>query len=266
LALEPRSPAAFDFAARVARAYAALTQPPVANPETVLAGKLFYAGELDERGRALVAAASIAGAATLAATADRAAQRQALRDGIADFPVNSLDESLRILKNQLRKRETVAVCVALEPAAVEREMLERGVVPDLVRGDVLFAPNREALLLHEGQETELDLRRTPALVTWRMDSPLPKELARLDEIALGCLDANEWAARRWLRLAPRYLGRIAQGLRLLETHREFAARFAGCVQNSVEHGGIGAAVEIRSICGGDREEHRFAPKEPARSS
>ena len=68
------------------------------------------------QGRALVVAANIAGAATLAATADRAAQKQALRDGVADFLVTSLDEALRILKNQLRKRETVAVCVALRPA------------------------------------------------------------------------------------------------------------------------------------------------------
>ena len=88
----------------------------------------------------MVVAANIAGAATLVATADRAAQRQAIRDGVADFLVNSLDEALRILKNQLRKRETVAVCVGLAPEAVEREMKERGVAPDLLRADARIAP------------------------------------------------------------------------------------------------------------------------------
>jgi urocanate hydratase len=259
LASEPPSLSAFDFAARVARAYASLTQLPLANPETVLAGRFFYAGELDDPGRALVVAANIAGAATLAATADRAAQKQALRDGIVDFPVTSLDESLRILKNQLRKRETVAVCVALGPAAVEREMIERGVAPDLLRGGLSIAPRHQSLLAQEDGETEVDLKKIPALVTWRIGSPLPKELAKLDEIALACLDEDEWAARRWVRFAPRYLGRLAQGLRPLETHREFAQRFAGRVQRSVEHGEIGVAVEIQSHHHGLREEYCFVP-------
>lgn len=253
--LEPPSLAAFDFVAHVARAYAALMRLPLASPETALSGKLFYAGELDDPGRAIVIAANIAGAATLTATSDRAAQKQALRDGIADFPVTSLDESLRILKNQLRKRETVAVCVALEPAAVEREMRERGVAPDLVRGDLSIAPIHQALSLREDDETEPDLRKIPALVLWRGDSPLPKDLARLDEIALSCLDQDEWAARRWLRLAPRYLGRLAQGLRLLETHREFAARFIGRAKQS----DLPIAFDIHSIVRGHRDEFRFAP-------
>ena len=63
-------------------------------------------------GRALLLAGNIAGAASLAVTADAAAQKQSIRDGVADFLVNSLDEALRILKNEVRKREPVAVCVA----------------------------------------------------------------------------------------------------------------------------------------------------------
>ena len=119
MALESPLPAVFEFVGRVARAYANLAQSALADPETGLNGKLFYAGELDEDGRALVVAANIAGTASLVATADRAAQKQAIRDGVADFLVNSLDEALRILKNQLRKRETVAVCLGLAPEAVE---------------------------------------------------------------------------------------------------------------------------------------------------
>ena len=112
LALEPPSPSAFDFLTRVALSYAGLAKFPLADPVTGLGGNLFYAGELDDEGRALVVAANIAGAATLVATADRAVQKQAIRDGVADFLVSTLDEALRVLKNQLRKRETVAVCVA----------------------------------------------------------------------------------------------------------------------------------------------------------
>ena len=145
-------------------------QPALADPESGLGGRLFYAGELDDEGRALVVAANIAGAATLVATADRAAQKQAIRDGVADFLVNSLDEALRILKNQLRKRETVAVCVGLAPEAVEREMKERGVLPDLLRRDVHIAPYHDALMLQEGEPEEIDFKKAPALVTWSVAS------------------------------------------------------------------------------------------------
>ena len=143
-----------DFIARVAHGYATLIASPYADPESGLGGNLFYAGEMDEQGRALVVAANIAGAATLVASADLATQKQAIREAIADFLVTSLDEALRILKNQLRKRETVSVCVAMAPAAMEREMDERGVEPDLLRRDVPIAPLHEALIDREGEYDE----------------------------------------------------------------------------------------------------------------
>jgi urocanate hydratase len=261
LALEPSSPAAFDFIAHVAQAYAKLIESPHTDPETGLGGKLFYAGELDDAGRVLVVAANIAGAATLVATDDRAAQKRALRDGVVDFLVTSLDESLRILKNQLRKREPGSVCVALPPAAVEREMDERGVLPDLLRRDVPIAPRHETLVLQEGEQAEFDLRKIPALVTWRVDSTLPEWSLKLDEVALECLDSDAWAARRWLRWAPRFLGRLAGGLRLLDCDREFAARFTEQVWQSVKRGEIGVAVEIRLHHRGLQDVHRFVPDE-----
>jgi hypothetical protein len=262
--------AAFSFLTRVALSYATLLDTPLAHPETGLGGKLFYAAKLDEGGRALLIAANIAGAATLAASADRDAQKQALRDGIADFVVTNLDEALRILKNQLRKRETVAVCISQPPSEVEREMNVRGVAPDLLRGDLSIPPSHNALTLEANAEAQIILQgapatvdpgKIPALVTWRVDSALPKDLALLDEIALACLDPNEWKSRRWLRLSPRYLGRLAQNLRLLDSNREFAARFIDRARRSVENGEIAAAVEIHSYSRGNVEEHRFAPNQ-----
>ena len=85
----------------------------------------------------------------------RAAQKQAIRDGVADFLVNSLDEALRILKNQLRKRETVAVCVGLAPADVEREMKERGVAARSAAPRLRIAPFHEALLLQRRRRRRL---------------------------------------------------------------------------------------------------------------
>ncbi len=256
---------------RVANAYASLVDSPHTHPETGLGGKLFYTGELDEECRALLVAANIAGAATLAVTADSIAQKQALRDGVADFVVNNLDEALRILKNQLRKHETVAICVALPPSEVESEMNERGVLPDLLRGDVPETPFRAALMFQvnasaaiapDGAPSESDPGNTPAIATWRVDSALPKDLAKLDEIALVCLAPEDWKSRRWLRLAPRYLGRMAHGLRLLDSDREFAARFIDHIRQSANSGEITSAVEIVSYFRGQRDVRCFFPTKP----
>jgi len=83
----------------------------------------------------------------------------------------------------------------------------------------------------------------------------------LDAIALECLRANDWPARRWLRLAPRYLGRMAQDLRLLSTHREFAARFAEKLNERVGRGEIAFPYEVRSYIRGLEEKHCFEPGE-----
>ena len=257
MTLEPPTHSAFLFAVSVAQAYSALIE--TADREIGLGGKLFDAGELDDAGRALVVAANIAGAATLVASADRLAQKQALRDGVADFLVNSLDEALRILKNQLRKRETVSVCVGLSPALVEGEMSGRGVQADLLRHDLSIAPHHEALIFREGEETEPGLRMIPALVTWRVDSGRPQELAQLDAIAIGCLDQDDWQARRWLRLSPRYLGRPAHGLRLLAAHSEFAARFWEQLREHVDRNQVAFAFESCSWFRGAPDQFRFDP-------
>ena len=106
--------------------------------ELDLGGNFLYAGALDGRSRAMVIAGNVAGCATLAVAEDPAAQKLAMRDGVVDFVVTSLDEALRILKNEIRKRNAVAVVLPASRDAVEREMLERGVLPDL-----LFAGQRE---------------------------------------------------------------------------------------------------------------------------
>ena len=197
------------------------------DPDPSMGGKLLYAGKLDEEARALLVAANIAGAASLAASADAAAGKQALRDGVVDFLVTSLDEALRILKNEIRKRETVAVCVALEPKTVEQEMLERGVAPDLARPDAADSPKENTLLC------------------WRVASQPSIWLPKLDAIAGASLGSKEVTARRWLRLAPRYLGRMAQGVRVLRCSESAAANFIERVREEVESGGIGVRVEIK---------------------
>jgi hypothetical protein len=79
-------------------------------------------------------------------------------------------------------------------------------------------------------------------------------MPRLDAIAFDCLSRDSspaaWAARRWLRLAPRYLGRMAQGVRVLDCAPEAQREFAARVQAGVWGGEIGVKVWI-SLCNKD---------------
>ena len=249
MALDSDQSAAIDFSLQVQRFYAGLMVAATAscdrNAEPGLGGTFLYAGELDQQGRALLVAGNIAGAASLASTSDAALQRQAVRDGVADFLVTTLDESLRILKNQVRKREAVAVCVGMAPETVERAMLERGVLPDLLR-PVQASSQELAVLCSQGAH-QLDQAAPDEgliVVTWYVDAAPSLWLPKLDALALECLRSHAWPARRWLRLAPRYLGRLAQGVRVLCCEPESAKEFAARVQAAIQRGEIGVPVNV----------------------
>ncbi len=267
-----RSP---SFAATVDCLYAGMIEAaePDSPPggERRLGGKLFYAGDLDGAGRALVVAANIAGAATLVASAEIAAQKQALRDGVADFLVTSLDEALRILKNELRKGETVAVCVGKPPEEIEREMAERGVLPDLLPPAAENAARFEAFLAAGARQIEaVAAHANQTVLSWSVADRPVHWLPRLDAIARASLDRSQGpeacAVRRWLRLAPRYLGRMAQGVRLLRCPTDTALDIVERVREQVASREIAVAVEIRLDGQGDSGLHRFIPPQAEEAS
>jgi Urocanase Rossmann-like domain len=242
----------FDGLMRAARSPWGKEREPHAEPgltETNLGGKLIYASELNADVRALLVAANIAGAASLTATADAARYKQAIRDGVADFAVNSLDEALRILKNEIRKREPVAVAIGASPLDVEREMIERGVLPDLVAA---IAPPRGEdfdAAWEDIPRIELtDAQNKRNWISWCVSSAPRQWLPKLDAMAMDLVGNGEGqaevAARRWLRLAPRYLGRLAEGVRVLRCEPGMAIEFMDRVRSGVERGEIGVAVEV----------------------
>ena len=234
MSLPPLSPQTFDFIVQIDGAYAALTA--LASHH---GGHLLYAGDLTEASRALIVAANIAGAATLAATSDPAAGKQALRDGVIDFLVTSLDEALRILKNEVRKREPAAVCVTASPEAIEEEMQSRGVLPDLVAP---FA----AQVAHNSTHLPQIINPLPVAgdsfwLTWRAAESPAQWLPKIDAIALATLAPTESPTRRWLQLAPRYLGRLTQSLRTVRTGEPQAQRFIEQLKSQI------AALELRTM-------------------
>ena len=188
------------------------------DPATGRGGVLLYAGEPDETGCCLLRAASIAGAASLAASADGALLRKAMRAGAIDFVVTTLDEALRILKNEVRKRQPVAVGVQAAPAEVVRAMVERGVQPDLLWMEGADAPElaaafatleaRGARRVERGAApAEADFQIAPVPTQWTQRS------AAFDALLVESVPAEDAISRRWLRLAPRYLDARTRGVR-----------------------------------------------------
>jgi len=190
--------------------------------ENGLGGRLIWAGEIgraaeDTPGRRLLFAANIAGAASLAASADTLAQREAIRDGAVDFFVTSLEEALRILKNEVRKKQAVSVGVALEPHKLVEQMLARGVLPDLlppVSWDAaatgLTDAEADAFLAQGAMRIPHGEAGLQSYITWATDREAARWLPKLSLCAQTAIPAVAAGRQRWLRLAPRYLGRMAQ--------------------------------------------------------
>lgn len=225
--LESPSPATIRFIAQANQAYVSLMQSAAARNTESLGGNLLYAGELDEPGRILAGASNIAGAASLAASADAAPLRQAMRDGIIDFLVTSLDEALRILKNEIRKRQPVSVAVSVTPQAIVKEMLDRGVLPDLLPPlQSPLAPLEFAAFIAQGAKriAPQPLPVGSGFLIWPIPAEFAQRPAEFDELLTRNLPADDLATRRWLRLSPRFLGPQARRLRSLACDQETASR------------------------------------------
>jgi len=113
------------------RAFTVLTSLRPATMDGGWPGALILAIGLGPRGAAVSTAGNIAGAACLAIDPRPEACRAALLSGACDFVVNTVDEALRILKNQIRQRWPVSVTLEAAPDAAVNELMDRGVLPQL---------------------------------------------------------------------------------------------------------------------------------------
>jgi urocanate hydratase len=104
-------------------------------------GALIVSCGLGSGGSALSVAANIAGAGCLAIDERPEACRAAMRSGACDFVVNTVDEALRVLKNEIRQRKPVSVGLTMAPTAALEELLDRGVLPQLFTA---FRPDAES--------------------------------------------------------------------------------------------------------------------------
>lgn len=212
--MDQHSPTIQQEMESIYRLYLALARD--LDAETGLGGKLLFVGEPTEFATHLLRAANIAGAASLAASADAAALRRVMREGALDFVVTDLNEALRILKNEIRKKQPVAVGVSLAPHIITREMLDRGVQPDLLAHDLAAAPKREGFTARGARIVEPQpLPQGLTFTVMSLSASGQQAISNFDETLLNRLAPDDHLNRRWVRHAPRYMPAGARRLRSL---------------------------------------------------
>jgi urocanate hydratase len=208
-------------------------------------GRLLLYGSMDRTGAAIALAGNIAGAATLGVDANDERLKQALRYGYCDFLVNNLDEALRILKNEIRKQQPVSVCLEADSAATLREAIERGLQPDILG----FSSHSEAVatLLDRGA-IPLELQNYEEALagwtTWTAKTAAALWLPKVDSLASGVFPAGD-PRQRWLKFAPRYLGRSMARERHVAMSPDEAERFSTSVAEAVKSGALGTEIVIQ---------------------
>ena len=185
-------------------------------------GKLVLVRGLGAEGRAASVASSIAGAACLAIEPRAEICRITLRAGACDFVVNSVDEAIRILKNEIRKCKSVSVAVAMPEAAALEELFDRGVAPEayiFTRTDATdtsehrfagFGANIVSIATagDSSQPHKLvqDYVETRKLTLHQLRVSTAQELRELDQ-RLAALIPEADPRHRWATLAPGFFYR-----------------------------------------------------------
>lgn len=248
--LDP-SPLRMPPVTRVRAYYAALCAAAVAQfGAASLGGRLLLLEGLANEGDALLIAASIAGAASLVLETAVEMVRHCVRNGIADFAVKTLDEALRILKNEIRKRQPIAVLLERLPADILAEMVERGAQPNLLRWTSTgVASQHIETLQHRGARPLPDPVKTdpdPALeVCWRAEGS-SAALRQLDLLAGQILPQPDLERQNWIARAPRYLPRALRLERCVQMTDEESGAFLAAIDERATQGTLAATVNVEA--------------------
>jgi hypothetical protein len=177
----------------------------------------------------LSAAVSIAGGTSLIVDSDSAVVKSVMRQGGLDFVVNTLDEALRVLKNEVRQGRPLSVGLIADVSSAVREMVERGVLPDvhvaIANGesggyvselDGLYQAGMESLELVRDDSGSAD--PSTILVQWLMERGWIEVLFMRDSLAadgplIDMLSPADLLRRNWIQQIARYQ-RSSKGSRL----------------------------------------------------
>jgi urocanate hydratase len=190
------------------------------------AGRLVFACGRGVSASGLPAAVSIAGGTSLVLDPDAASVKAVFRQGGVDFVVNTLDEALRVLKNEIRKRRPLSVALEGAVQSALAEMLERGVLPDLqvaLEGESAYPGYLGAERLELAREGVV-VAESVELVGWLqergwvevvLERATTAELRELDARLLAMLPEGEAVRRVWVERIAHYQRAVAGGARVV---------------------------------------------------
>jgi Urocanase Rossmann-like domain len=185
-------------------------------------GSLILNLGLDPQGTAVALASNIAGAVCLSLEQDPAIARQALRSGACDFVVNTLDEALRAMKNEVRQHKPLSVGLQGNQSEILDEIFERGVAPQLVTG--LVDPAALQKFQTQGAIVFTDVEAATLLASIAEESQwTAHDFPQLTSAALKSFDIHtaeilppeDTFRRTWLAAAPRLFPRETPPHRVL---------------------------------------------------
>ncbi len=208
-------------------------------------GRMVFACGAGVSATGLPAAVSIAGGTALLLDPDAAVVKAVFRRGGMDFVVNTLNEALRVLKNEIRKGRPLSVVLEGEEASAVEELQQRGVLPDL---QVIFHGARARVDSLGRELLSLDsdagvVRPSEELQRWLeqhgwAETVLPAastaRLREMDARLLEMLPEADTVRRAWVQRIARYQRPVPGDARvvwLAEVERAAAAAT-----------GVGAAV------------------------
>jgi len=132
-------------------------------------------------------------------------------------------------------------------------MLDRGVLPDLLPPQIWtenaagMSVAQASIFLSQGARHIADPGQIHGkFVTWSAAKDFTQWLPLLDACAQAALPANDNLRQRWLRLAPRYVGRMAQRTHGVLLTSEEESRFMGAANEAIQSHDPAAPVEIHS--------------------
>ncbi len=178
-------------------------------------GKLVFAHGDGISATGLPAAVSIAGGTSLVLDPNLAAVKSVFRQGGVDFVVNTLDEALRVLKNEIRKHRPLSVALEGEVQPALAEMRERGVLPDLqvsigAADDESAQLGIEWLQLTSEDAVVIPSARLEAWLVERgwsevvLERATTAEFRELDARLLTMLPEGDAQRRTWVQRIPHY--------------------------------------------------------------
>jgi urocanate hydratase len=170
---------------------------------------------LDSWGAALSIAANIAGAVSLSIDNNPDHLREIVRTGSADFVVTTLDEAIRAMKNEVRKRAPLSVGLHADPLGTLEESVARGLAPQLFS---TFLSEDLRIMQSAHQFQTLGAR----LMHFRDDIPPPTGFLSSQSLIAPILQEKGWQLHTFTLAAPSVLRQFdARALALLPEEDTF---------------------------------------------